>query len=106
MYPSCLHNLVALRLVLLAVQQDKLRNSVIVQLSLCLNTNLLGLIMSREVIKLLTEEQLDRYEAFRRSKLSKPNMRKVQSGIPMTILIRTLSICALQVGAMTRMLEL
>lgn len=28
MYPSCLHNLVALRLVLLAVQQDKLRNSV------------------------------------------------------------------------------
>ena len=32
----------------------------------------------REVLKLLTEEQLDRYEAFRRSSLSKANMRRVR----------------------------
>ncbi|BDA40398.1 probable transcription initiation factor TFIID subunit 11 at C-terminar half [Coccomyxa sp. Obi] len=32
---------------------------------------------NKEVMKLLTEEQLDRYEAFRRSKLSSANMRKL-----------------------------
>jgi hypothetical protein len=32
----------------------------------------------REVLKLLTEEQLDRYEAFRRSSLSKANMKRVR----------------------------
>lgn len=30
------------------------------------------------MLKLLTPEQMDRYEAFRRSKLAKPSMRKVQ----------------------------
>ena len=35
----------------------------------------------REVLKLLTEEQLDRYEAFRRSSLSKANMRRVGMGL-------------------------
>ncbi|EIE19612.1 TAFII28-domain-containing protein [Coccomyxa subellipsoidea C-169] len=32
---------------------------------------------NQEVLKLLTPEQMDRYEAFRRSKLAKPSMRKL-----------------------------
>jgi hypothetical protein len=31
----------------------------------------------REILKLLTPEQLDRYEAYRRSSLSKRNMKRV-----------------------------
>lgn len=39
--------------------------------------DLTGLVCCREVLKLLTEDQLDRYEAFRRSSLSKISMKKV-----------------------------
>ena len=62
------------RKLIVALHWDKLNKDV--QLSVWHGT--VSIVMNREVMKLLTEEQLDRYEAFRRSKLSAPDMRKVQ----------------------------